>query len=436
MVKLSIKNDNSKKILFLIIVVLILAVFSFNFCVADPLPPTGEPSNVGLIADPGGPYSGIVNELVQFDGSESTDTNGSIVEWNWSFGENGGIGTGAWPSWSYSINGTFFVTLTVTSSTGETDTATTTATIVEATTEEIFIKISNPTYLPSKVTFKDNVTISATITSINELSSVTLTWDDGERYEAEMLASGTTYSYNIGKFSSGITVKFGIEVYDIEGHREIHNGLFTVDDSTVTENVGTITQGEDKVVTPKSGRINKIKFQSKRNLQNVEIIIENLTQDDVKDYAYSDEGEVYWYFSLTINADGVYVQEDDIESSTIEFRVSKSWALERRTDSEGNIYNLSNITLFRYRNNQWGKLTTTTISELAEDLLFSVEVPGYSTFAVVGNRVIEKEQEMPDEIQIPWILIIGFMIAVLIILLVVLVRYRYIYKEEESEEKK
>lgn len=102
---------------------------------SNALPPTGtsgdlDPaaSNQPPTADPGGAYSGTQGVALAFDGSGSTDTDGSIVDYAWDFGD-GSTGSGATPSHTYQNTGTFDVTLTVTDDAGDSDSATTTATI-------------------------------------------------------------------------------------------------------------------------------------------------------------------------------------------------------------------------------------------------------------------------------------------------------------------
>ncbi len=82
-------------------------------------------------ANAGGPYGATVGSLVTFDGSASADLDGSIVAYNWDFGD-GNSGSGESAVHSYSSAGTFTVTLTVTDSGGLFDTATTTASIAIA----------------------------------------------------------------------------------------------------------------------------------------------------------------------------------------------------------------------------------------------------------------------------------------------------------------
>ena len=81
-------------------------------------------------ADANGPYSGTAGSPVIFDGSGSSDPDGTIASYAWDFGD-GGTGTGVSPTYTYAAAGTYTVTLTVTDDGGLTDSATSTATIVD-----------------------------------------------------------------------------------------------------------------------------------------------------------------------------------------------------------------------------------------------------------------------------------------------------------------
>jgi PKD repeat protein len=83
-------------------------------------------------ADHGGPYTGEVNIPVAFDGSLSSDLDGTIVLYEWTFGDSG-TATGATPTHTYTAEGAYTVTLTVTDDLGATDMATTNAGIGVAT---------------------------------------------------------------------------------------------------------------------------------------------------------------------------------------------------------------------------------------------------------------------------------------------------------------
>jgi PKD repeat protein len=90
---------------------------------------TIEPGNQAPIADASNPYKGIVNVPVKFDGSDSSDPDGTIVAYDWDFGD-GSSGSGAMPTHTYTVDGTYKVTLTVTDDMGAIDSVTTSAAIV------------------------------------------------------------------------------------------------------------------------------------------------------------------------------------------------------------------------------------------------------------------------------------------------------------------
>lgn len=89
------------------------------------------------VADAGGPYLGNIGEPILFDASESYDEDGSIVTYQWQFGD-GDTGTGVNPTHPYSDDSIHTVTLTVTDEDGLTDSITTTACIGNPFVEFIF----------------------------------------------------------------------------------------------------------------------------------------------------------------------------------------------------------------------------------------------------------------------------------------------------------
>ncbi|MBI4463529.1 MAG: PKD domain-containing protein [Acidobacteria bacterium] len=87
--------------------------------------------NQAPTANPGGPYSGQVGQAITFDGAGSSDPDGDLLTYSWSFGD-GSTGIGVSPTHSYSAAGAFTVSLIVND--GQVDSAPvmTTATITEA----------------------------------------------------------------------------------------------------------------------------------------------------------------------------------------------------------------------------------------------------------------------------------------------------------------
>jgi parallel beta-helix repeat protein len=94
---------------------------------------SGNPDNQAPIADVGGPYQGIVNGVIMFDGSGSHDEEGGIVGY-WNFGDNSS-GTGLSPTHLYTAPGTYIVTLTVTDEDGDSTTASTSVAITQSTSQ-------------------------------------------------------------------------------------------------------------------------------------------------------------------------------------------------------------------------------------------------------------------------------------------------------------
>jgi hypothetical protein len=104
--------------------------------------------NAAPTADADGPYSGSVNSPINFDGTGSSDPDGDVLTYDWTFGD-GNTGTGATPSHSYSAEGTFDVTLRVTDPAGLFDDDATTATVRNEVPVVVIIK-HNGTTLDAK----------------------------------------------------------------------------------------------------------------------------------------------------------------------------------------------------------------------------------------------------------------------------------------------
>ncbi len=91
--------------------------------------PSGE--NEPPVADAGDDIEAVAGDTVDFDGSGSTDSDGTIVEWVWTFEYDGETQTleGETAEFQFDEPGTYTVTLTVTDSDGDTDTDTVTVTV-------------------------------------------------------------------------------------------------------------------------------------------------------------------------------------------------------------------------------------------------------------------------------------------------------------------
>ena len=95
-----------------------------------------NPVNDPPVADPNGPYSGTVGMPVTFCGSNSSDCDGTIVSYDWDFGD-GETGSGVSPAHNYAAAGIYTVTLTVIDNDGAGHTATTSVDIANMPPEEM-----------------------------------------------------------------------------------------------------------------------------------------------------------------------------------------------------------------------------------------------------------------------------------------------------------
>jgi RHS repeat-associated protein len=95
---------------------------------SSPPPPPPPPANQPPVATPGGPYSGTTAAALDFNGSNSTDADGTITVYAWDFGD-GTTATGATPQHTYTAAGNYTARLTVTDNQNAQASATTTVNI-------------------------------------------------------------------------------------------------------------------------------------------------------------------------------------------------------------------------------------------------------------------------------------------------------------------
>jgi PKD repeat protein len=152
------------------------------------------------VADPNGPYSGTPGSAVVFDGSGSVDPDGSIVAYDWDFGD-GGTGTGVSPSHTYAAAGVYTVSLTVTDDDGQTDTAATTANIAETPMEP---PVADPNG-PYSGTVGTAVVFDGSGSADPDGSIVTYAWDFGDGGTGTGVSPSHTYAA-AGVYTVSLTV--------------------------------------------------------------------------------------------------------------------------------------------------------------------------------------------------------------------------------------
>jgi PKD repeat protein len=145
------------------------------------------------------PTSGEVNQVILFDGSGSSNSTGSIVSYDWSFGD-GTTGTGARIRHQYAKAGQYTVSLTVTASNGATATATQT------------IQIQAPQQPPAAVisapdtgVVNQPLTIDGSQSTANVGQITKYEWNFGDGTTATGAKVVHTYT-QVGSFTISLTV--------------------------------------------------------------------------------------------------------------------------------------------------------------------------------------------------------------------------------------
>jgi parallel beta-helix repeat protein len=159
-----------------------------------PEPPPSQPNKMPIadaVAD--GPYQGLVNTEIVFDGSDSYDPDGNITEWLWDFGD-GKTGSGETIGHAYSQANTYTITLTVTDERKATDTDTATCIIRSYNRPP-----SEPQIVNGPTTGTKNTLYNYTVMSVdsdNDTLRYTFRWGDEISYEnsSSFIPAGTSYT--------------------------------------------------------------------------------------------------------------------------------------------------------------------------------------------------------------------------------------------------
>jgi len=195
--------------------------YTVTLTVTDNGGKTGSTSNTVTVAAPPANVaptaaftSQATNLTVAFDGSGSSDSDGTIASYAWDFGD-GGTGTGAKPNHTYATANTYTVKLTVTDNGGLTDSITKAVTVTAA---------------PPA-----NVAPTAAFTS--QATNLTVAFDGSGSSDSD--GTIASYAWTFGDSSTGTTVQ--------PSHTYATAGTYSVK-LTVTDN-GGLTDSITKSVT-------------------------------------------------------------------------------------------------------------------------------------------------------------------------------------------
>ena len=152
----------------------------------------------GLTVSAGGPYSVAASQPVTLTGSVSGVTIGATAQFAWNFGD-GTSGFGQSVSHTYATGGTYTVTLTVTTTSGQAGSASTTVTVGQSGT---FTASAGGPYT---ATTGQPITLTANASGVASGATTTYTWTFGDGGSAT--GQQVAYIYNTaGSFTALVTV--------------------------------------------------------------------------------------------------------------------------------------------------------------------------------------------------------------------------------------
>jgi len=200
-------------------------VYTVTLTVTDTIDQTDSDTasadiNNPPVSDPNGPYSGTAGDAVNFDGTGSTDSDGTIVSYAWNFGD-GGTGSGPTPTHVYASEGTYTVSLVVTDNDGASDTAQTNATIDSALVPPVADANG-----PYSGTVDDPVQFDGSGSSDADGTIDSYAWDFGDGSTGTGVNPTHAYS-TTGTFSVSLTVTD-------------NDGLTSTDNTTATIGIGDL----------------------------------------------------------------------------------------------------------------------------------------------------------------------------------------------------
>ena len=150
--------------------------------------------------------------------------------------------------------------------------------------------------------------------------------------------------------------------------------------TTETLTVASVGAGSTATFTTTNAAslgVETIQFTSSVSATNVQVTVKEVKETAITTTATSlasSSGAVYKYLEITKTG----LQTSQMSSVKVNFKVPKSWLNSNNIDK-------NTVTLNRY-NNGWTKLATTIRSEDATYVYYAADTPGFSTFAITGEK--------------------------------------------------
>ena len=211
------------------------------------------------------PLNPVENDTITFDASSSSDSDGSIVSYEWDFGD-GAMATGVSATHSYSSPGKYKVTLTVRDNDGEQKSIYKYITVSEAGSNTP--PVPSFTYTPSNPAPNEDVTFDASA-SYDEDGTIQLyiwDWGDGSEPEEKTLPTAIHSWNSDGEYTVTLTVR------DNNGSESSYSSIITVGGTGENKKL-ILSFGSLDVVTVERGKERSIP---------VEIKAVNFTANNVK----------------------------------------------------------------------------------------------------------------------------------------------------------
>jgi len=148
-----------------------------------------------------------------------------------------------------------------------------------------------------------------------------------------------------------------------------------------------IEAGANASVTFDKVDVTQITLNANSTIRNASIMIQPLGKTV---FIVNVSGIPYCYFNITTTN----LTNADIAQATVEFKVNKSWLNASNIDE-------ATITLSRYSDNHWNALPTVKIGEDNTSLYFKAVTPGFSVFAISGERPVPPLISAPSATTLP-----------------------------------
>ncbi|MFZ2070325.1 MAG: PGF-pre-PGF domain-containing protein [Halobacteriota archaeon] len=143
-----------------------------------------------------------------------------------------------------------------------------------------------------------------------------------------------------------------------------------------SRSIPVMEAGRDVAMVFEDMDVSMIALKADKNVSNVELKVERIERTpDIP----APSGIPYVYLDIMVgNAGGAKVE------GKVEFKVANSWIADNNIDE-------ATVTLNRYEGGEWKALPTSKTGEDNATVYFEAETPGFSMFAVTGEKKVEVE---------------------------------------------